>query len=579
MPANAGRTMRLQVLLGKQSQGLLNPSELTELANLERKFRGGARGNGGMPMARGMQQLSRGERRTLNQMRNNSLAGFPPLVANPANGGQFSGRYRGGYLTNRRPYSSVVAENPMEIVGNRREQAIESSGFASPKNMLGTTQDGRDWAMACLHPCGAEAPMSVGLPDTITAAVTTPGYRGEYEIAFDPTMWLSGAPDPGAVRSWSAQIISLPIPEIALMYRIRSDQDPDNWSATRVLRTAGFELPGKNAKGAFDVNYTSGTTFQSIGYAKARIVGKGLTYELNSSDLNNQGRVISGQIEVNAEDEDISTLLPSGDAHTTLNGGAVAKIHTIALPDTPEYLVAACPRVYQEEAKKGAYVIHKFDSPLTGYQFQKTGSAGSIRHAAEAGTHSATFNAETGMEIIYTDSNVIDFSLDGTKFTTDSNSVSAFGPSANDDYINEGIHPWVSDLNGVMTSVTFFLGMPAGNTQTPSVGGAPTIRVKTRLFMECLANAGAGIAPFAHPSPIRDMVAIDRVVAVMQLYDDAYPACYNGFGDIMGEIWSCLKQVGSGILGGAPVIGKAIKGDWAGAIGDAGGLLLSGTLL
>lgn len=436
------------------------------------------------------------------------------------------------------------------------KEAQKAWSFESPKEVLGATQPGKDWAMAALHPCGEDAPQNIGIPDTITAAVVTPNYRSDYEISYDNTMFESPPTEAG---TWSAQVISLPVPELAYVYRIRNDEE-NVWSNWRAVRTPGFTNPSTRG--------IEGVTMKTIGYAKHRIVAKGITFELNASDLNNQGRVISGQLESLVERHTgvLSQTEVAGGAPNIIEvGGFPYTQDVFAVPDTEGYLVLACPRAYEAEAKCGAYVVHKFDSPLVGYDFQLTGSDNiedlDVTQSAGAATITPYLGVGSSLRMMAIDDPSAAISGHAVEWVTDSQLAHV---TADQSFLQLGrsfaeFVPFVSPAASVLTSVTFFLGMPGANSTTTL---APTIRVKSRLFLECFSNGSPSVAPFVRPSPLRDMLAVDMVVGTMQTFDDAYPASYNGFGDILGSIWNGVQQV-AGVI----TTGVKIAGDVAGALG------------
>lgn len=426
----------------------------------------------------------------------------------------------------------------MQIIGNRREAVIHnaSNRLASPRDVLGSTQDGCDWAMAALDPCSPEAPMSVGLPDTITAAVVTPGYRQETSISWDTTMF-NPASDADGMTSWGVQVVRPPIAEIAFMYRLHNETN-DKYSRWRVIRVPGFSsVPNASSE--------SGYSFRTGGYNKYRIIGSGSTMELDAPDIANQGRVVSGQVEPSSSMLDHAVeqyKTPSGTAQP--GPGQVFKEFHLNVLATKNALVSLAPRVYQGEAKNGVYIIHKFDGPLMGYDFVETGSDGIVRNAAISGQSAAVAFPDYGLtmsvEDLVTDqtSSYAHF-VPSSAFTPALGSGELFGVSA---ISPDEVHPFISPPCRLLTSITFFEGLAGA---IAGVASTPTIRVKSRTFYECLAGKTASIAAFAHPAPLWDPRAIENTVMVMQTYDDAYPASYNGFGDILGTIWSGLKSVGS----------------------------------
>lgn len=445
-----------------------------------------------------------------------------------------------GPVTVRQRRDRTTLRQP--VIGNRREAALEGLAFHERvRAVLGNSQDGKDWAMAALHPCGAEAPMSVGLPDTITAPVVTPNYRGEYEIAWDATMFETV---PSAPNAWSVQIVVPPIPEIAFIYRLRDD-DTGVWSKWAVRRQPGMQFQS----GTWSTQYV-GPTLSKFGYSKSRIVGRGTTFELNAAALNNQGRVISGQLGFANRVRDVGA--PSLKAPTAASSDWPCTEVEMTVPNSEQYLVSNCPRVYQEEAIKGAYVVQKFDGPLIGYQFKDTGSTQMYESAAVSNVAPETWMVASYMALRVGD-DLQDNTASYGVFTDDDSMAGHANSVLPASYLSlQNVHPYVSLPSDMETSVTYFVGMTLGQNL------APTIRVKTRVFLECLSKGSAAVSPFVHPSPMRDMVAIDNVVSIMQHYDDAYPACYNGMGDIMRIIISWLPQGGlrdtlQGVMQSKPV--------------------------
>lgn len=428
------------------------------------------------------------------------------------------------------PVSVRSVKGRQTQIGNGLSAARENHALSEVlRCQLGKTQDGCDWAMAALHPCGVSAPMQVGMPDTITAPVATPNYRGEFEIAWDPSMFDD---TPSSPMSWGTQIVIPPIPEIAYLYRLR-DETNSVWSNWRVVRQAGMGLP----TGSYG-STTQGVTLRSFGYSKSRIVGRGTTIELNASALNNQGRIIAGQLGfANSVKSAQFVEYRTPTAATFPVFTAPLTENTISVPASSQFLVSNCPRVYQAEAKHGAYLVQKFDGPLTGYQFHDTGLQG-VWNESSGSDHAQTMMADSylALRVSDSDSDVSDWA----PFTT-ADSMAGHLPSSVviGSYLGaQQIHPFVSSCSDMETSVAFIQGLPVGAANTL----VPTIRMKTRIFLECLSRGNAAIAPFIHPSPIRDMMAIDRVVAVMQRMDDAYPASFNDFGWILNVIASYLPD-------------------------------------
>lgn len=416
---------------------------------------------------------------------------------------------------------------------NQTQMVKQQGPLMGLADALGTTQAGRDWAMAALHPC-APVNRQVGLPDTISASVVTPEYRTESAIAYDSSMFDTA---PSSPALYDIQLTTLPIPEIDYIYRIRvTGTGPTGWSNTRVVRLPGFANPSTVA---------NGTTLQTLGYSKHRITAHGKTLELNASALNNEGRIISGQF--TGELQTGKGLVYGGIVSAsdgTLQGTDYINSYQYRLPSEPESLVVACPKAYEEQAVSGAYVVHRFDGPLAGYPFAETGgyTVGSIS-APLGGT--ATSFPDSYLSLFYSDTPTDPDTQAPSKFATGSQFGAGTAQVTQVIGIGAGlIHPFVSSPSPVLTSTTYFLGLVVGSASVPGA----SVRVKSRLYLECLSAGAPAIGPFIHPSPIFDQQSINSVVIAGQMGPDAYPASYNSFSTVMQSVWNGIKSIARPVL-------------------------------
>jgi len=417
---------------------------------------------------------------------------------------------------------------------------------------LGDTVSGRNWAMQALHPCGAGY-MADGLPDTQCASVATPAYRSESQIGWDASLFAT--PPTMGLTTYNIQIVTVPTPEIDYMYRIR-DVAHAVWSYWRVVRTPGYGLPSRTTPPL------DGTTLLTIGYSEYRIIGKGHTFELNAGAIVNQGRVISGQFNGIAGRNFLSlastgTLVATTPAALGRSDVAGVKLTNIRVPATPQFLVMNCPNVYQEEAKEGAYVVVKFTAPLKGFQFSQCNEPSysiTLGNESEDAVTGSTYYPYTALTVTATDNPIADPETSEGQFEPGSSWAGRYTAS-DPPYIPFGgvyWHPYVSDPDGVMTTCTFFEGLVIGNTDGTMPGA--TVRVKTRLNLECQTFGGPAVGPFIHPSPVYDDKSITAVAKIGQCAPDAYPASYNGLGDVLGSVWNWMKKLGKPILTGMSVV-------------------------
>lgn len=433
---------------------------------------------------------------------------------------------------------------------NQTQMVKQQGPLMGLAEALGNTQAGRDWAMCALHPC-APVNRQVGLPDTISASVVTPEYRTESTVAYDAAMFDTA---PSAPALYDIQITTLPIPEIDFIYRIRpTGSGPNGWSNTRVVRLPGFANPAAVGPGV---------TLLSLGYSKHRIIGHGKTLELNASAINNEGRIVSGQF--TGELQSASGFVyggPLASGNLNLQPSDFVKSYQYRLPAEPESLVVACPKAYEEQAVSGAYVVHRFDGPLSGYPFAETGGFNYEGFSAPSGGTPANV-PDSYMTVLYSDSALDPNIQSPGKFATGSQfgagttlTTPAIGVAATQ------IHPYVSAPSPLLTSTTYFLGLVVGSASVPGA----SVRIKSRLYLECLSAGAPAIGPFIHPSPIFDQQAINSVVIAGQMGPDAYPASYNSFSTVMQSVWNGIKSVArpvlkvAGLIPGVGSIANAIS--------------------
>lgn len=403
----------------------------------------------------------------------------------------------------------------------------------SEMRMLGSTEAGRRWALAALNPCG-EGVQEACMTDTFSQAVNDYVNKLETEIFYDSGMFTTA---PGASPTWSCQIWAPPIPEIAYCYRIRNDQ-ANVWSNTKVVR----HVPNASRyNGMF-------LCLSDNGYSQYRIVGKGLNMELNAARLNDQGRVVSGQINPFSEVKDL-TPYNSGVVGNPNNQILASRSIQYMIPSDEQTLVQLSSNPWEAEARCGAYAPLKFVNPLMGYQFHRTGN--DKRGLYTTGTPAVTHEFPQSFLVGDYGNTTADEDSYNMQFTTDSytgwtNLPDNFPSSSN-------MHPGVSDPCDITTTVTFFIGMSLGGTAT-NPGLAATIRVKSRQYIEAYSAVASPTNVYSHPPPLWDEEAVRAVVRVQQEQPDAYPSSYNDFGSIMGKIFGILRKFSQPFRAVAPYI-------------------------
>lgn len=463
------------------------------------------------------------------------------------------------------------------------------------KQQLGRTGSGRAWALAALHPCGAgeiigdSAKSVVGLPDTMTSSVVTPHYRSESNIAFDSTMFTDTIPSP-PVGTWGIDVVIPPIPEIDYVYRLRYDNAGfvSNW---RVVRTPNFNIPALPHGDA-----TVGVTFASAGYGKARMIGNGHTFELDCTDLSNQGRIVVGQLDGQWYTENFAASNFTGIADEAVKFadppdptvgipvwrrditrpwifGDATTMHTqlLSVPTDPQAITASCPYAYQGLARDGAYIVSKFASPLLGYQFQSTGGYKAFVNDTQEATADSQYNNSLPGSAFAISGNVTDpvkQLQDYDLFTNDSAwdpalKLGLAGAGVGAEGVNgRVVSPFVSTHSEMLVACMTVRNLVFSTN-------VPSLRVKTRQYYECISSAAnPATLPFTHPPADYDYPALESVITIGKQMADAYPACYNEDGGILHPIMTGLKSLVDPLIGTVSNAHIPIISDVAGMLGN-----------
>lgn len=404
------------------------------------------------------------------------------------------------------------------IVGKSQFGMRPLSGSARPDQidfrLLGRTPEGRAWALEALHPCGEW--QGAGLPDTYTSAVCVFQLKGEVNIYFDVTLF-STAPTTNS-PTWSVQVLFPPIPEIQALYRIRHDASA-TWSRWSMIRWP---------------TTLEGATMVSSGYSESRITSKGETVTLNAPDLANQGRIIIGQRAAWMTEDDetpvaLSTATPPVPREFTHS------VHHLGIHylENEDNLVQICSSAYQEEAKRGAYIVHKFTNPLMGYQFKHSRSAITINENGFLYPINAT-----QLRAAENDSDTSDGFANGSYYTG-----LTLPPNLDQDERQYGYGS--SDPSDMTMAEMFIINIAGGDVATTGTNiptSSATVRIKTRQTVEAHASFLSPSVVYARAPPLWDQEAVNAVVRFQETQPDAYPECYNSFGSVMGKVFGFLKQ-------------------------------------
>lgn len=404
---------------------------------------------------------------------------------------------------------------------------------------LGQTDEGREYALVHLHPCGEYLADSAGIPDESQVMCVTPALRGDSVVTIDKA-YFETQPDLPSDYRYDIQLAVLPFPEIDYIFRVRVPSLNTGWSKWVVRRTTYFSVRSDG----------TAVTLASSGYSSSRLVGRGITVHFDAPALADQGRLIAGQIKP-----------PSAQHRQTPSGARSGEVivHSYYLPQSETELTTQDPLCAQWEAKAGSYIPHRYVQPVQLFSNTKDGvtisapnSDGNDRKLPATilrlvSDPQYVSSNEAGDQAVYHQNSPTWDSVDGFP-----------APSRAD---------WgISDPLNHYTSVQFFLG----------IQNTAQLHVKTRLYLENEVHANnSPVTPFLHKSPSYDPAALRLIAYVAQNQAHVFFAADNDLGTILQNIGKILPGLlsslaGSGIPGLTTVgsvgggIGRGLKGFFSG---------------
>jgi len=374
-------------------------------------------------------------------------------------------------------------------------------------NQLGATEDGRQWALCALHPCGEMKTDPVGIPDNTQAAVVTPAYRGSNVI---------GPAIDAITTTWDCQVLFPPFAEIDFIYRVRAAGSDDWANPWHIVRNPGFDLsPDGSAK-------TLGDNYRVL-----RMQGRGYTVHLRASATTNQGTVYAGQVSANKA----SNFTPEG---VTLvpdqRGFATTDVDILDVPSSSTILTQQDVLFTKWEAMHGVYMPMRFSQPTHLFVDTDHGDVFQFTNGEEPPVLYQYPSAVLGIVSSPTNAFLFDTIANGVTPTFNS------PPGApHETQVSWGVSKPLNQLTGVL----FFEGLDP----------AASLEFKSKMFLECQADQrGAAVLPFVHSSPISDCSALEVVAQVGQVQRHAYEAAYNDFGSMLSSIWNAISGLARPIV-------------------------------
>lgn len=444
----------------------------------------------------------------------------------------------GGQGRSSNPLITVPARNenppPNERFGGAKVEraGVNSLGLhAQIESRLGVTTVGREWAMRALHPCD----------DATGGGVCIPDLSADMSVAMENRHVTTLSAPAGTTNTWSAMIFMPPLADIPVVVKIRDDSAQNNefwqlnWQEPQ-FGDSDLVTPGTVNIGGDPTAFRLWTQPTLSKWSEQfRLTFRGVTTHLISSALTNTGKVTMGQW----GDTPVSVMdnVDSGGGQSSPT--AVTLIESI--PVNGDQLVQKVPAAGRWEARKGAYMVMRFNNPTHLY----TGLNGN--QAVVAGDSG---RRDAGRPVI-----IRAVRPDGGQ-VSDRPSIIWRNP------------PTAPDSEGTAYTTAGVVNQQAGMILYEGLDKGATIDIKVRSGLELVAGSTSPWAPFMSSNIADDPRARIRVHQVQRQIPLAYEAKYNSLGALLGTIWGALQPIVSGIL---PGLGSSLGGMAARAIAPRGG--------
>jgi hypothetical protein len=408
------------------------------------------------------------------------------------------------------------------------------AGAALAGVQLGMTKAGHDWAMRNLHPNDESAAGGIAIPDDTCDVSACMELRNIGSLSKPANL-----PD----ANWDVQFIGPPCPDIPICYRTR-ESGKTEWSYWQAFKpTTGPQQPGAFQFAASAVNPLPVKTPSILEQgSQFRQSFRGLTFEMNSSSINNQGTLWAGQWGGNPASVELKPALAGWQPPTPEIGESLETLKMIVIKDIPQSETALqdkVPGTVEWAAKTGVYVPCWFSNPThdfnggDGNEWQFETGGGGVLNQVEL----------TGSPL------VLSFPIDGKPDFVDIAAGAVWS-----DFDKTQVVTSAGVINQHVACV-FFIG----------IDKTSTLRLKARSGEELVPTTGSAIAPFATESPRNDPTAIAAVQAISRRLPMAFPAKYNSLGLLAPVIAGVASKV-------MPVVAPWLKqgvGNSARAVRDA----------
>lgn len=392
----------------------------------------------------------------------------------------------------------------------------------------GVTCPSRDWLIRAMHPAG-ETPCP-GFPDESAVQVMRPQFRTESTISAP-----SGSP------SWDLMLITIP-GDVTMVYwgsgpagtDFTGNVPPPGCFGGAITIQPSADQPGS-------IGYLSSTavaynvsTRRSTAFPQAfRHMYASMTLDLIAAAVSDQGEVYSAQFPPNWFVSSQAQACGTGNTVTGYINAAVP--HKLTLPLTESDMALLAPDYYSGQARDGVYVPLRFAGPTNPFVKQDV-----VPLFSGGPLEPGLLVNENGLGSLP----VIPF-------------VGLPSPTA-------GVS-WISAIPGAMTgagsdtglskmnsSVTIFRGLAGSAGVFPS-----SVKVKLCVGLELMPYTSTPDRVYAQPALAFDPRTLEAYYAAVVGMRDAYPASYNGFGEILSTIagvaksvWPAIRSIGNTLTGG-----------------------------
>jgi len=459
-----------------------------------------------------------------------------------------------------RSYAKVVKSPPRRAANASQPMgvmSVEQYLDASWRNFKASTTAGKAWGTIVMHPPSKPPSDYAGVPDADSSNRVSLRLETTTTVGWDETLFDTS--QTGAT-TYSLQIMAPDIPEAAFIYRLRNDKTGE-WSNTRIYNHSLVNT-SNNTDLATGTNASYGIGEQGV--STYRIAASSLTCAFTGPKLADQGESYCGQIVPDHRHDDFASIAPIVSAALPIEpyAGEDSWGQNFTIPDTPQVLVQRDPGSMTGAARDGCFIPLKYETPLTGYQYEDAESGDVFATSDDAGSTTGNRLGASGLlRLSYSDDiakrNFVSAVFDKTsRIVAPSGKTYAFSNAA-------GVKTFsvaYSTHSGMQWGVAFFTGLTIGASGV----GAASFQVTRYTYLDLHISGNQLINAVSRSPPMYDDLAIRSVIRLHQIMPSAYPAICNGFMDWVRKAFSWLSSnrgTIKDVVSLLPLPGAGIAGD------------------